>query len=389
MKPLFILPALVGLLSLSPLPSRAAPGPRYTVVPLQALPGAESEETAHAEPHALNNQGESVGEAGAHEQFKAVHWDAWGKITRLGKPSDGLTDARDINDRGQVIAYVTESKTFPAARLFLVDATGAHLIAPPVGTETMGFEGGEAINNAGQTAFNTQTDGSLPIRAFLDDHGALTDLGHLPLRDFEANFDQVNVHALSNSGMAAGYSQISLKDADGLPLLPTHAFLWQKGKMTDLGVLPGYDDSSATALNDKGDVVGTMSHQADNDSAVPFFKGHGFLWHSGHLTDLGTLPGCRDTEPMGINNRGQIVGNSYNIVNEGGGSFSQSGGALGSGVFLWQNGKMIDLQRLVPPDWQLQTAVAINDRGDILCTGYHLGMPSRDLGCGAFLLRPH
>ena len=187
--------------------------------------------------------------------------------------------------------------------------------------------------------------------------------------------------------MAVGYSQISLKDVDGLPLLPSHAFLWQKGVMTDLGVPPGYDDSSATALNDKGDVIGTMSRHAETSDDSPFFQGHGFLWHSGHLTDLGTLPGCRYTEPKGINNLGQIVGNSYNIVKEGDGGYSQSGGALGSGVFLWQNGKMQDLQRLVPPDWQLQTAVAINDRGDILCTGYHSGMPSHDLGSGTFLLR--
>ena len=42
-------------------------------------------------------------------------------------------------------------------------------LAPPAGTETMGFEGGEAINNAGQVALNTQTNGSLAaFRAFLD-----------------------------------------------------------------------------------------------------------------------------------------------------------------------------------------------------------------------------
>jgi len=372
--------ALLGLLGLSALHSAADPGPRYTVIPLQLIPGTEAEETAYCEPHALNSKGECAGIAGMHGRFQAVRWDAQGRITVLGKPADKLSDAWGINDRGQVIAYAGLAGNTLAARLFLVDNSGAHFITPPAGTETMGFDGGEAINNAGQAVFNTQTKGSLPHRAFLDDHGTLTDLGHLPLRDFEAHVCQVNVHALNNSGMAAGYSEISLKDADGLPLLPTHAFLWQKGVMTDLGVLPGYDDSSATALNDRGDVIGTMTRNAEQSDSVPFFQGHGFLWRGGHLTDLGTLPGCRWTEPTGINNRGQIVGNSYNIQKDDEGGYSRKGGALNSSVFLWQDGKMQDLQPLVPAGWELQTAIAINDRGDILCTDFRPCRPGLQTG---------
>ena len=98
--------ALLVLLGLSPPPSHAAPGPRYTVIPLQSVPGTESEDTAHADPHALNSKGESVGEAGANLRFQAVRWDAQGKITVLGKPTDGLTDAWKASmTEGQVIAY--------------------------------------------------------------------------------------------------------------------------------------------------------------------------------------------------------------------------------------------------------------------------------------------
>ncbi len=369
----------------APDPAASVPSPLYTVVPLLSLPGVETEETSSSDPRALNNKGECVGEAGVHGRFQAVRWDAEGHIHLLSTPSQQLKGAQGINDSGQIITSAPGDSL--AARLFIVDATGMHLIAPPPGTQTMGFIGGEAINNAGQVAFNTQTKNFRPERAFVTDHGTATDLGHLPLRDFEARFASVHVRALSPSGMAAGVSQVTPEPPDSYPY---HAFLWRQGVMTDLGVLPGYDGgSSANALNDAGDVVGTMSRKTENEAKpdIGAVRVHGFLWHDGKLIDIGGLPGCQYTEPTGINSAGQIVGNSYNIKMYSDGAYSLTGGSLSSGVFLWENGKMQDLQTLVPKGWRLNTAVAINDRGDILCTGYHDGMPSRALGNGSFLLR--
>jgi probable HAF family extracellular repeat protein len=377
---LFLLPA--GYLA-------AAPAvPQYEVVPLHSLPGTETKDSAHCEPRALNNKGECAGAAGVNARLQAVRWDAEGKIHLLSTLTRRLDEAEGINDQGQVIAYATSPEKTLAARLYVIDRMGAaRLLTSPLGTETMGFLGGEAINNAGQTVFNTQDNGSLPHRAFLENHKTLTDLGHLPLRELEARFGQVNVHALNNTGMATGWSQVNQKYAHGLPFLPIHAFLWRKSVMTDLGVLPGYDNFHATALNDQGEVIGAMSSDAESQSGPdPASNLHGFLWRNGKMINLGGLPGCRYTEPTSINDKGQIVGNSYNIVQKDG-DFTLSGGALGSGVFVWQNGKMQDLQTLVPAGWQLQSAVAINNRGDILCTGYHTGMPSPTLGSGAFLLR--
>ena len=392
-------PSLLAALSLSllgasaghcaPAPAANAPRPLYTVVPLLSLPGAETEETSSSDPRALNNKGECVGATEVHGRFQAVRWDAEGHIHLLSTPSQHLKGAQGINDSGQIIASISATNESLAAKLFLVDATGMHLIAPPPGTQTMDFIGGEAINNAGQVAFNTQTKGSLPHRAFVTVHGTATDLGHLPLRGFEADFAQVHVRALSPSGMAAGVSQVMPAPPDSHPYYD-HAFLWRKGVMTDLGVPAGYDGgSAATALNDAGDVVGTMSRKTENEAKPDFvpLRMHGFLWHDGKIIDIGGLPGCQYTEPTGINSAGQIVGNSYNIKMDGDNSYSLTGGSLNGGVFLWENGKIQDLQTLVPKGWQLQTAVAINDRGDILCTGYHDGMPSRALGSGSFLLR--
>ena len=64
---------------------------------------------------------------------------------------------------------------------------------------------------------------------------------------------------------------------------PSHAFLWQDGKMTDLGILGGAEgSSSAYGINDAGQVVG---------KATVGSSSHAFLWQNGTMTDLGTLGG--------------------------------------------------------------------------------------------------
>src|SRR5215211_2000108 len=76
--------------------------------------------------------------------------------------------------------------------------------------------------------------------------------------------------------------------------------------ITDLGTLPGgdsFDSSTASGINDRGQVVG--------QSDVPSGAGHhAFLWEKGKMTDLGTLPGSSLSNALDINDRGQVVGSS-------------------------------------------------------------------------------
>jgi probable HAF family extracellular repeat protein len=86
-------------------------------------------------------------------------------------------------------------------------------------------------------------------------------------------------------------------------LTDTEAVLFGKGKVTDLGMLPGGYFSAAYGINDRGQVVGWSTSATSGAD-------HASLYDYGVMTDLGMLPGGNSSTASAINNRGQIVGYS-------------------------------------------------------------------------------
>jgi probable HAF family extracellular repeat protein len=135
--------------------------------------------------------------------------------------------------------------------------------------------------------------------------------------------------------------------ADGKP----QAFFWHAGKMQQLPNLPGGTICGAQAINNSDEVIGSCD--------LPNGTAHGVIWRKGSIADLGTLGGeDSPSTALDINVKGQVVGSS------------EDDGKLRA--FLWENGKMIDLNKLVAPDsgWKLLVASRINDNGEIVGRGY-------------------
>ena len=80
------------------------------------------------------------------------------------------------------------------------------------------------------------------------------------------------------------------------------------------------------------------------------------------MRGLGSIPRLLDSKASALNDQGQVVGNAYHRTDE--------------AALLWQNGKVYELNTLVPPrsGWKLQNALAINNNGWIVGNGIHNGI---------------
>jgi probable HAF family extracellular repeat protein len=119
------------------------------------------------------------------------------------------------------------------------------------------------------------------------------------------------------------------------------SFLWQRGKMTDLGTLGG-SDAIASGVSERGHIAGIAALKGDENA-------RGFLWQSGKMTDLGDLGGGFSAA-YGVNGQGVVTG------------FSETSDAE-IVAFEWKNGSMKALPN--PSGSLLSLGIGINARGAI------------------------
>lgn len=155
--------------------------------------------------------------------------------------------------------------------------------------------------------------------------------------------------AINDRGMVVGISgecDVAVGRRSAL-----RSVLWHHGRVIDIGDLGGDMWHTPMDINERGDVVG-FSNPAGVVGIT--FAPHGFFWSKRDgIVDLGTLPGDAVSQAVGINNRRQVVG--------------VSSGPSGNSAVLWENGVPRDLNGM-KGDFPHRLIVAqhINDRGVIV-----------------------
>jgi RHS repeat-associated protein len=167
-------------------------------------------------------------------------------------------------------------------------------------------------------------------------------------------FSQSLSYTITDLGPGTANGINDLGQVVGTATLPSgaqHAFVWTSGVIVDIGTLPQFlQSSAATGINVLGQVVGNSS--ASDGSQ------HAFSWTAGSgMTDLGTLGGAFSAATA-LNSAGTVVGGS-NLA----GISSYPGHA-----FIWTSGTgMRDLGTLGAPNGATPNSYAssINDAGQI------------------------
>jgi len=216
-------------------------------------------------------------------------------------------------------------------------------------------------------------------------HYKLVDMGTLggPNSGLQENFldfaGGAAVQVLSNQGTAIGNADTSMPD----PLcyfddcFSPHAQEWRDGRVADLGTIPGGQTSGTYWISGNGLIAGA-SENGQTDPLWGFPETHAVLWRNGAITDLGTLGGGYESWGLSVNDNGDVVGFSQNLIPDPNAPMCIPGiTCTQTRAFLWHNGAMHDLGTLGGSD---AVASLVNHRREVAGVSYTGTDPSTNCG---------
>jgi probable HAF family extracellular repeat protein len=305
-------------------------------------------------------------------QLRPVLWDSARHLHDLGTFGGNTGFAAAVNNRGQVAGYATNTIPedldvasfmngfIPAGqqvRAFLWNGGSLRDLGTLGGNDAAA----QAINEKGEVAGLSytgteinDTTGLPTVHPFIWKNGTMNDLGSLggtlstPGSFAFGPFGKF----LNERGEVAGTSTLPGDET-------FHAVFWDKQRMIDLGTL-GVRNSEAFFMSDKGEVLGRAEV-----SLTPYVR-HGFLWEKGRMTDLGAAAPCTRSSPLSMNSAGQIVGDTSACTEDPNDPNYFS-------AFYQEKGKPpVDIHSLITPPSpiHLEDAGYINEDGEISGGGF-------------------
>jgi probable HAF family extracellular repeat protein len=313
--------------------AQTTPGP-YTLTDLGSLGGGDTQ------AFDLNDSTQVVGYSRTETlRSRAFLWDD-GQMANLGvvNADDFQSAATDVNGLGHAVGTSTLKNGFARAALF---RNGSAIGLTPELPPYEGTSFASAINDHGHIVGAIDDDDSFAYEGILFANGTRTNLGGL-------GGGSTRPADINNAGQIVG--------ASSTPAGLGHAFLWQNGVMTDLGVLEGDQDSGASAINADGVIVGT-SGRLDMDSAVTYTP---FIYENGEMRAI--VVQSSEAYATDINDAGVVVG------------IMRTSGASSSPYHAWiyADGVLTNLNSLIPSGSGLHLAYAnaINNNGEIVGLAY-------------------